>query len=148
LWNAKVHYRIQNRPPRVPILSQINLVHALHHASREPILILSSHLRQCLLSGLFPSGLPHQNPVCTCPATPPRYVFYSTPLLPRLSWAQISSQLHFLKRPQPTVPPPCERPRFLLPYTHTKWRCDSDSFTKHRVTLLFGQTVLTFRHLS
>jgi len=55
LWNPKVHYRIHNSPPPVPVLSQINPVHV-------PILlpenILSSHLRLGLPRGLLPSGFP------------------------------------------------------------------------------------------
>jgi hypothetical protein len=54
LWNPKVHYRIHNSPPPVPILSHINPVHALHPTSWRSILILSSHLRLSLPSGLLP----------------------------------------------------------------------------------------------
>jgi hypothetical protein len=76
LWNPKVHYRIHNSPPPVPILSHINPVHAPHLTSWRSILILSSHLRLGLPSGLLPSGLPTKtlyaplpSPIrATCPA--------------------------------------------------------------------------------
>jgi len=76
LWNPKVHYRLHNSPPPVSILSLINPTHATHPTSLRFILILSSHLRLGLPSGLFPSGFPTQtlythllSPICvTCPA--------------------------------------------------------------------------------
>jgi hypothetical protein len=56
LWNPKVLYRVHKSPSLVPILSQIDSVHAI--PSLRTILILSTHLRLGLHSGLFPSGFP------------------------------------------------------------------------------------------
>jgi hypothetical protein len=69
LWNPKVHYRIYKCPPPVPILSQMNPVHAPSHStSRRSISVLSSNLRLDLPSGHFPSGFPtktpYKHPVC------------------------------------------------------------------------------------
>ena len=60
LWNPKVHYRSHKCPPPVPILSQPDPVHTPppHPTSWRSILILSSHLRLRLPSGLFPSDFP------------------------------------------------------------------------------------------
>ena len=74
LWNPKVHYRTHKRPPPVSILGQPNPVHI--PTSWRSILILSTHLRLGLPSGLFPSGFPTKtlytplsSPIrATCPA--------------------------------------------------------------------------------
>jgi hypothetical protein len=58
LLNPKVHYRSPRCPQPVSSLSQLNLVHTPHHASRSSALILSSHLRFVLPSGLLPSLFP------------------------------------------------------------------------------------------
>ena len=60
LWNLKVHYRTHKRPPPVPILGQPSPIQSTypHSTSWRYILILSTHLRLGLPSGLFPSGFP------------------------------------------------------------------------------------------
>jgi hypothetical protein len=58
LLNPKVHYRIQNCSPPVSILSQPNPAHTPTSHFLNIYLILSSHLRSGLSSGLFPSGFP------------------------------------------------------------------------------------------
>ena len=59
--NPKVHYRTHKHPPPDSILGQPNPVHipTSHLLEIHPnILILSTHLRLGLPSGLFPSGFP------------------------------------------------------------------------------------------
>jgi hypothetical protein len=65
LWNLKVYYSVHMSPASVPILSQIGPVHSTSFcpASLRSILI-STHLRLGLPSGLFTSWLQHQNPIC------------------------------------------------------------------------------------
>jgi hypothetical protein len=76
LWNTKVHYRVHKSPPLVPNLSQINPIMESHPISLRSILILSTHLRLGLPSGLFQSSISTNNlhaflfsPIrVTCPA--------------------------------------------------------------------------------
>ena len=77
LWNPKVHYHIYKLPPPVPVLNQINPVHAPHSTPWRSILILSSHLHLDLPWSLslrfhqqnpeYTSPLPH---TCYMPCPP------------------------------------------------------------------------------
>jgi hypothetical protein len=58
LWNPKVHHRIHMCPPPVLILSQFDSVHNPTSHFLKIHLILSTHLRLGLPSGLFPSVFP------------------------------------------------------------------------------------------
>ena len=57
LWNPKVHYRIHKCPLPLPILIQLDPIHAPYLTSWRYILILSPHLHWGLPSDFFPSGL-------------------------------------------------------------------------------------------
>jgi hypothetical protein len=56
LRNPKIHNCVHKSPLLVPILSQIDPVHTI--PSLKSILLLSTHLRLGLPSGIFPSGFP------------------------------------------------------------------------------------------
>ena len=61
-WNRKVHYCIHKSPPTVPVSARSIYSMLPHPASWRAILILPSHLRLGLPSGL---RFPHQNHLCT-----------------------------------------------------------------------------------
>jgi hypothetical protein len=80
LWNRKVHYPNHKCPLLVSILNQLNPVHIPHLTSLRYILIVSSHLRLGLPSGLFPSGfhtsILHKPFLTTIGATCPAHLIH------------------------------------------------------------------------
>ena len=71
-WNTKVHYRIHNSPPPVPVLRQIDPVRAPILVLLRSILILSSHPRLGLPSGHLSSRF--------LTKTSPLYVLHAQPI--------------------------------------------------------------------
>ena len=67
LCNPMVHYCIQKDSPSVPILSQNNPDHDSPSQFLNTHLILFSHLRLGLPSGIFPSCSPTKNLQISCP---------------------------------------------------------------------------------
>jgi len=75
-WNPKVHYRVHNSSPLLPVLSQMHPVHAflLYFPTIQFNIIVTCTRRSC--SGPFPSGFPTKasyasliSPIrATCPA--------------------------------------------------------------------------------
>ena len=76
LWNPKIHYRIHKCSPPVPIQSQLDPVHTPTSFFLRSILILVSHLRLGLPSGLFLHVSPPKP--CTSLSSPP-YAVHSRP---------------------------------------------------------------------
>ena len=76
----QVHYRVNNSPPLVPVLSWINPVHVLPAHYLRSVFISYSHLLLGLPGYLFPSGFPNKipyaflfSPVLATPPSPPKH---------------------------------------------------------------------------
>ena len=111
LWNPKIYYRVYKNFAICPFPLPDRFSPCPHPISRRSILILSSHLRLGLSSGLQPSGFPTKTPYA--PLLSPIRATCSANLSlldhPNDIWWEI--QLIF-ENPQPKFLPQCERPSF------------------------------------
>ena len=109
--NPKVHYRTHKRPSPVSILGQPNPVHYSHPTSWRSILILPTHLRLDLPSGLLPSGFPSRT---LTPPSPHPYAPHAQPisffsiLSPAQYWVRCTN--HLAPRYAISFIPPLPRP--------------------------------------
>jgi hypothetical protein len=78
LWNPNVYYSVHNSPQLVPILSQVSPVFTTHPISPRSILMLSTHLRHSLPSGLLPSGWCLIHTFSACNRTIKNFIQYSS----------------------------------------------------------------------
>jgi hypothetical protein len=98
LWNPKVHYRVHKSPPLVPILSHIDSVHTIpSYLSKRSILILSTHLRLGLPSGIFPSGFPN-NILYMHSSSSPFPATCPPPSLAHYIWRRIQDMQSFISQ--------------------------------------------------
>ena len=140
LWSPKVHYRIHKCPPPAQSWASSIQPTSPHPTSWRYIVIIFSHLRLGLPSGLFPSGFPtktlYMPPLSPIRATwPPHLIlldfinrtilgedyrslisslcsFLHSPVTSSLIGPNVLLNTHILKHPKPTFLPQCERSSF------------------------------------